>query len=238
MKKKNRMYFTQETQDKIIEYNMEDDPIIRSLLYSESIQYPFEKLFENIYNTYKDLYAYINEDYFMLRSECMVFLHDKMHTYDGSRGRAFGYFGTILKRHLIQRNQQEDYKQKKTVDVEYIDDNVLIDYNANSNIEYMKEFMDLYTDYISKHLYQIFNDKLETSIAEAIIDIFKFREQIDLRKRGDKKTLYVLIRERANLTNQQTLKITGVVNKFKVMYDSMYYNYDVYGSLTVSGSYY
>jgi len=238
-RKKNKRYFTEETQKYIVEYNSTEDTKIRGDIYAKHIKYPFEKLFENIYNTYKQLFAYVNDDYFMLRSECMVFLTDKMDTYSEDIGRAYSYFGTILKRYLIQKNQSEEIKQKRRVDVEYIDDNVIYDYLANETLEYVSEFIDVYVDYIDSNIHYIFTDKVERKIADAIIDMFRKREELYLGdKGGDKKILYILIRERANLTKQQTLKITQVVKKFKSIYDKLYYNYDAYGCLSVSGSYY
>lgn len=237
-KKRNKEYFTDETQEWIINYNNEFDLLVKSDIYSKHIQYPFEKLFENIYNTYKQMFSYINDDYFMLRSECMVFLNDKLDTYTEDRGRAYSYFGTILKRYLIQKNQYEEGKQKKKVDAEYIDDYVIYDYLATDTMEFVTEFMDIYTEYIDSNIHRLFPDTLERKIADAIVDMFRNRESIYLGKKGNKKMLYILIRERACLTSAQTVKITGVVNKFKELYTELYYNYDVYGRVSFSGSFY
>jgi len=237
-KPKNKMYFTKETEHWIIQYNNEKSSDVRSKIYSDHIQYPFEKLFENIYNTYKNLYEYINEDYFNLRSECMVFLNSKMHTYSEDRGKGYSYFGTILKRYLIQKNQYEQTNQKKKIEVEYIDDNVVSGYLASEVSDFVSEFVDVYVSYIDSNIHRLFTDKLERQIADAIVDMFRNRENIYLGEKGDKKILYILIRERANLNSNQTLKITGVVNKFKKLYDELYYNYDAYGKLSLSGSYY
>ena len=45
-----KLYFTQETEDAIVEYNKTDDMAIRNHIYNEKIKYPFEKLAENILN--------------------------------------------------------------------------------------------------------------------------------------------------------------------------------------------
>ena len=47
-KKKRKMYFGQVTEDAIIKYNKETDPIIRNQIYNECIRAPFDKLAENI----------------------------------------------------------------------------------------------------------------------------------------------------------------------------------------------
>ena len=51
-KKKEKMYFTLDTEAAIIEYNKSSDFKLRNKIYEESIKYPFEKLAENILNTF------------------------------------------------------------------------------------------------------------------------------------------------------------------------------------------
>ena len=45
-KKKSKMYFTEDTEHAIIEYNKSTDRSFRNKIYQERIQYPFEKLAE------------------------------------------------------------------------------------------------------------------------------------------------------------------------------------------------
>ena len=52
-KKKSKQYFTLDTEEAIILYNKTADQRTRSKLYADRIQYPFEKLAENILNTFK-----------------------------------------------------------------------------------------------------------------------------------------------------------------------------------------
>ena len=46
--RKNKMYFTQETEDAIIAYNKSKSDRERNQIYRDSIQYPFDKLAENV----------------------------------------------------------------------------------------------------------------------------------------------------------------------------------------------
>ena len=50
---KSKMYFTLETEQAIIAYNKSENLRERNTLYSEKIKYPFEKIAENVLNTYK-----------------------------------------------------------------------------------------------------------------------------------------------------------------------------------------
>ena len=55
-RKKSKIYFGTPAQEAIIEYNNCKDPVKRSKIYEERIKYPFEKLAENVLNTFKFTY--------------------------------------------------------------------------------------------------------------------------------------------------------------------------------------
>ena len=55
-KPKSKIYFGTPAQDAIVEYNKLKDPVKRSKLYEEKIKAPFEKLAENVINTFKFSY--------------------------------------------------------------------------------------------------------------------------------------------------------------------------------------
>ena len=61
-KKKSKIYFGTPAQDAIIEYNASDDPKERNLIYKDRIQFPFEKLAENILNTFKFSYFDVSKE--------------------------------------------------------------------------------------------------------------------------------------------------------------------------------
>jgi len=82
-KKNNKNYFTQETEDAIIEYNNTDSHSKRSRIYAEKIHYPFFKLTQNIIHTFKFYHTDV-EDLEDLQHEIEVFLLGKMHLYHHS----------------------------------------------------------------------------------------------------------------------------------------------------------
>ena len=98
--KEPRIYFTQDTEDAIIEYLASKDQDFRNLIYKERIEYGFYKLAENIIHTFK--FYYTDSDTIEeLKHEVVTFLLEKLHLYDQSKGKAYSYFGTIAKRYLI-----------------------------------------------------------------------------------------------------------------------------------------
>ena len=112
IKKKNkRVYFDQEVQDAIVQYNAEENPVIRNKLYSEKIAYAFDKLVENIINTFK--FSYFDATFNDVKQEVISFLVLNIHKYDATKGfKAFSYFSVVAKNYLILVNNG-NYKKLK-----------------------------------------------------------------------------------------------------------------------------
>ena len=68
-KKKSKIYFTSETEDSIVAYADERDPTKKNIIYNERIKYSFEKLAENIINTFS--FSYIPESYCDIKTACV-----------------------------------------------------------------------------------------------------------------------------------------------------------------------
>ena len=108
-KKTNKNYFTQDTEDAIVEYNSTTNQGIKNRIYNDRIHYAFFKLTENIIHTFKFYYTDV-DDIVDLQNEVISFLISKIHLFDPTKGaKAFSYFGTIAKRYLILYNDK-NYK--------------------------------------------------------------------------------------------------------------------------------
>ena len=84
--KEPRVYFTQDTENAIVEYLATEDPVLRNKIYNERIEYAFYKLSENIIHTFKFYYTDSDtiED---LKHEVVTFLLEKLHLYNQIRVR-------------------------------------------------------------------------------------------------------------------------------------------------------
>lgn len=119
-KRQPQVYFTQETEDAIIEYTKSEDQVFRNKIYNEKIQHSFYKLAENIIHTFKFYYTDLNtvEE---LKHEVVTFLLEKLNKYKQDKGKAYSYFGTIAKRYLIIYNQKSYEKLQNQQSDEDID---------------------------------------------------------------------------------------------------------------------
>jgi DNA-directed RNA polymerase specialized sigma24 family protein len=157
-KKKGVQYFTQETEDSIVLYNNTPDPEVRSKIYREKIHYGFFKLTENIIHTFKFYYTEV-ENIEDLQHEVITFLLSKIHLYDQTKGsKAYSYFGTIAKRYLILSNQKNYKKRVDTAPIEILeeDENHSYDMEESPYNERLSLFIDDYTDYCTKNIYELF----------------------------------------------------------------------------------
>ena len=216
-KKKQNVYFTQDTEDAIVEHNKCDDTIIRNKIYSERIHPAFYKLCEIMIHRFKFYNFDIpHED---VKHEVIAFLHEKIGKYDGDSGfKAFSYFSIVAKNYLIAENNKNYYQYKKKYDLETIDKerNVVNEQIRNDYIDEQSDFIDIFTDLMEKHLALIFTKNRDIQIADSIIYLFKTRSNIE---NYNKKALYILIRER---TRVKTQYITNIITKIKIIYGRLY----------------
>ena len=111
--------------------------------------------------------------------------------YKAGKGKAFSYFGTIAKRYLIVYNENNYKKLQEKVDVDESDEEQMHLYENDKNIENMLDgngFMDQYIRYIDKHLFRLFPKKQDAQTADAIVELFRKRETLEI---FNKKALYI-----------------------------------------------
>jgi hypothetical protein len=220
-KPKSKNYFTQETEDYIVLYNNSKDFEERSRIYERHIHYAFFKLTQNIIHTFKFYHTEV-EELEHLQHEIITFLLSKIHLFDPTRGaKAYSYFGTIVKRWLILYNTKNYNKKINKTEVGELDKEGTTHFYTmedNSKNE-LDKYLDLYVGYCSKNLFNMFPKKNDAQVADAILEIFRNRENLEI---FNKKALYIYIRERVDV---KTPKITKISNQ---LYDIFKSNYVFY----------
>ncbi len=214
------VYFTSETEEAIIAYVASNDQNFRDKIYREKIEYAFFKLAENIIHTFKFYYTDV-DTVNHLKHEVITFLLEKMHLYNQSKGKAYSYFGTIVKRYLIIYNEKNYSKLKEKAILDEVDEDKNVNANINAeNTSYeLSKFMKLYIKYIDKNIYTLFPKQADAKIADSIMQLFKNCETLE---EVNKKALYIYIRE---MHDAPTVHITSVINKLKKIYRIQYNMY-------------
>lgn len=211
-----KMYFTKETEDYIIKYNNETDTEIRNTLYEDHIRFAFEKLVENVFNTFK--FTYFDVGPLEVQRETVSHLVCNMHKFQEGKGKAFSYFSIIAKNYLIFNNNNNwkrfnqhvnisDTPSESTVCLQSTD-------SYHNDVE-LGEFMTMMIAYWEKNVKKIFSKEKDLAIANAVVELFRNYKRIDC---FNKKALYFYIKEMSNCKTQQ---ITKVINKFKTHQDTI-----------------
>lgn len=209
-KSNKRYYFTEETEDKIVEYVNETNQEIRNKIYREFIERSFSKLVENVIHTYK--FYYYEVSYEDTKHETIAHLIDKLNNYNKGSGKAFSYFTIVARNHLITLNDKAYKAMKRKVDLSLIDEerNVINEIDYASYKSTLKIFFNLYIEYCEANLAEMFTKKRDIQIAASILALFKRREYLE---NFNKKALYIMIREATDASTHEVTKIVTVLKK-------------------------
>ena len=218
--KKNKIYFSKATEDAIIEFNAEEDMDKRNLIYNERIKFSFNKLVENIYNTFK--FTYFDSGPIEIQRETISHLVTNIHKFQAGKGKAFSYFSIVAKNYLIFHNNNNYKRFNQHVDISESPSEgsaCLQTEDTHHHDVQTKEFMKLLINYWETNVTKIFSKLKDLNIAYAVIELFRNCDRIE---NFNKKTLYLLIREISNCKTQQ---ITKVLNRMKCYQSQISQNY-------------
>jgi hypothetical protein len=217
-KKSKANYFTQDTENAIVAYNNSTDPNFRNKIFKEEIYFPFYKLVENIIHTFKFYYTDVNDLEDLKLEVVSLLVEEKMHMFDPTRGaKAYSYFGTIVKRHLINYNNKNYKRLKQVVDVDYYEGSYDLDTpEVRPYALSLKEVFDMFIENTYEKLDDLFPKENDKKIADAVLTLFKKRYDLDIFK---KKALYIYIRE---ITGTETPYLTKVINTLKEEFYGIY----------------
>ena len=210
-KSKSKNYFTQSTEDAIIRYNNTIDPETRKRIFEDHIHYPFYKLCENIIHTFKLRYTDTETIEDLKHKLISILLEEKIHKFDPSVGaKAYSYFGTIVKRWLINYNNKnyKNIKNKGTWE-EFNDTGTPPEPFVEEKAVDLSELFDQYVNHIYENFDHLFPKDTDREIADALLTIFINREDLEVFK---KKAIYIYVKE---ITNCKTVHLTKVVKVLK-----------------------
>ena len=137
--------------------------------------------------------------------------------FDPTNGaKAYSYFGTIVKRWLINYNNKN---YKKLTQTESTPDSFALNVPSymvvgEHKLDYddaisLGSYIDIWVDETYDKLDELFFKDSEVKIADAILTIFKKRGDLEIFK---KKALYIYIRE---MTDCETPQLTRVISTLK-----------------------
>ena len=236
-KKTSKVYFSQETENAIIQYNKSVNLEEREQLFREKIHGPLDKLAENVINRFK--FPYMEGTFDEIKSQVVSFLVINLHKFTEDKGKAFSYFSVIAKNYLILHNNNF-YKEEKRVlyfsdqteDSFTLEEMLVVEPDTHDSTIDMKEFLKIVVEYWEFNLDRFFKKKRDREIGAAIV---KLLERIDNIDNFNKKALYLMVRE---MTNYKTAHITKVINKMRPQILNMLGEFRRYGHLSDPTTYF
>ena len=214
--KVSNIYFTPETEDAIVAYNNTTDSKEKDRIYNAHIQYAFFKIAENVYNRFKFSYADVSP--LEIQKQAISHMVANLGKYDKGKGKAYSYFSIVAKNWFILDNNTTYKRFKKHVEIcEQVGDagEFVVEPEHRKQESETKEFIRLMVDYWDKNVGRLFNKERDLKIANAVIEIFRNADRIDV---FNKKALYLYIREIADCHTQN---ITKIINRMKVTQESI-----------------
>ena len=215
-------YFTQDTEDAIVRYNNSKDSVERDRIFTAEIYYPFYKLVENIIHTFKFYYTDVDDIEDLKLEIVSLLVEEKIHLFDPTKGaKAYSYFGTIVKRHLINYNNKNYKRIKSLGTVDEIDNSYDLDVTEIRPFAIsLGEVMDIFVERTYSKLETLFPKDADRKIADAVLTIFSRRQDLEIFK---KKALYIYIRE---ITGTETPYLTRVINTLRDEFYEIYSEFD------------
>jgi hypothetical protein len=211
-----RVYFTEETEEAIIEYNNTEDSFEREIIFRERIYPALDKLAENVINRFK--FPYIDGSFEDVKAQVVSFLVLNLHKFTSDKGKAFSYLSVVAKNYLILHNNnayrdeiRTAYLADSTNDEAFMLEEKLVTHQDSETVKSdARDFIHLIVQYWEFNLTKVFKKDRDIQIADAVVELLRRSDNIE---NFNKKALYLLIRE---MTNAKTVHITKVINKMKV----------------------
>lgn len=215
--KPTKKYFTERTQEAIVEYQNSDQQMEKDTIYIKEILPAFDALVENLINVYG--FKVMHESKQDLKTECLEFLYTAVHKFDPSKGsKAFSYFNVVAKNWLTIKSKQNAKKLKQYISLDYKEGISQTDLETIERYNYLPGFDDVMTpEEMNEFLRGIVNElegrvrtDNEKSTIEAIKIIIDRLDDIDLLS---KRAVLLYIREITGLTSKQLSIVLSSLKK-------------------------
>ena len=199
-KKKNNYYFTEVTEQAIVDYCNTDSLSQRTKLYVEHIQPAFDELVDKIVYTYK-FTSLENIEYH--KDDCKIWLTTILGKFDPSKNKkAFSYFSVVTK-----KNRREVNYDKMVREVEAVSGT---EGDLMTDIEEKEFWLSLLSEINSWQNLTLKPN--EEKVLNAVITLMENIEQIEI---FNKKAVYLYMRE---ITGLNTKQIVSALNKMRERY--------------------
>jgi hypothetical protein len=217
--KPSAMYFNPAVEEAILEYNHEDTTYSRKQQLFKVIYPALDKLAENVINNMKKYEVY-QESYETVKTDLVCFLTTKLGGFKQAKGLGFSYFNRCTINWVLGYRNKVNNNRVIGLNPEILDNrNLQEEIFINDRAEDLNDFLAKWSEWGLDNLDIIFDNRKHQAIGNAIFNLFKNRDSIDIY---NKKAMYILIREQVEC---KTMYITEVLKIMSPLFESMFQTY-------------
>lgn len=212
-KRKKKPYFGKAVDAAIIQYNESDSLAEKNKLYTEMIYPALDKLAENIINNGK--FRRWETTFSDFKSDVVTYMTERLDKFKPGKGKAYSYYNRVGRNFCIKVSQDLYAKAKNKKELDVIDwERDIPNEKAREDYkETLSDFLLIWCSWLENNMDDIFNSQRDKMITEALIELFRNAEDLDIY---NKKLINVLIKEYGVGINTQN--ITKVQRKLKGMF--------------------
>jgi hypothetical protein len=172
-------YFNESVEEAIQLYNVAETQLEKDRLFR--IIYPaIYKIAEVMYNKVKP--TYMDGEMLDIMMDCTAYLTERMYRIKEGKGKAFSYFTVCARNYYIFHNSRAYTGTKKTLKLDYLNENWDIADDSSKRIEEMDESAKLFhafVDYIDEHKDKFVNTKKGNIVVSAVVDFLRDVDSIE-----------------------------------------------------------
>jgi hypothetical protein len=172
-------YFNESVEEAIQLYNSAETQIEKDKLFR--IIYPaIYKIAEVLYNKVKP--TYMDGEMLDIMMDCTAYLTERMYRIKEGKGKAFSYFTVCARNYYIFHNSRAYTGTKKTLKLDYLNENWDIADDSSKRTEEMEDSAKLFNafvDYIDEHKEKFVNTKKGNIVVSAVVDFLRDVDSIE-----------------------------------------------------------
>lgn len=223
-KRKNEKYFDEEQESATLQYLKSKDEEERRILYEFYLKEPLIKMAEAIINRYNLQCKEMAFDEQL--NDTISFLHTKIEKYEPGKGRAYSYFGTIIRNRnrALQKKERSSISRKESYDTvsTTIEEDEKYSYQIDDHDTFGADFFNEFSTILEEMVIANENSGIfkedELKVGYGIIEIMKnWNLFFDSGggKKYEKNRIFECLR---NLTGLDPDSIRTNLKKFKKLY--------------------
>ena len=172
-------YFNESVEEAIQLYNKAETQIERDKLFR--IIYPaIYKISEVMYNKIKP--TYMDGEMLDIMMDCTCFLSERMNKIKEGKGKAFSYFTVCARNYYIFHNSRAYTGTKKTIKLDYLNENWDIADDSSKRLEEMEisaKLLHAFVDYMAENKDRFVSTKKGNVVVAAVIDFLRDVDSIE-----------------------------------------------------------